>query len=223
KDLRTTLQKHGACPSYFRGGIARLSSSLPASSIFGRFAGIQLTTDPGSHSKKARHPPPQSPPPAGCPHQPTTPPSGSRWAPSLPLQLRILSSHSRASTYTAPLAWRGVGICQSRLEEDSKYKFNSIMVLDALSSPHRRSQNTFFMPPSKKSQSSRDDLGSWSALIERHRFLLTTLVVLAFLCTIYLYFAVTLGAPDACSGLADTEREECLAKSVMQHGKLKFH
>ncbi|GJN09750.1 hypothetical protein PR202_ga27781 [Eleusine coracana subsp. coracana] len=96
------------------------------------------------------------------------------------------------------------------------------MVLDALSSPHRRSQNTFFMSPSKKPQSSRDDVGSWSALVERHRFLLTTLVVLVFLCTIYLYFAVTLGVPDACSGLVDTEREECLAKSIARHGKLKF-
>uniref|UniRef100_A0A0A9DK97 Uncharacterized protein n=1 Tax=Arundo donax TaxID=35708 RepID=A0A0A9DK97_ARUDO len=96
------------------------------------------------------------------------------------------------------------------------------MVLDALSSPHRRSQNTFFVSSTKKPQSSRDDVGSWSALVERHQFLLTTLVVLAFLCTIYLYFAVTLGAPDACSGLEDTERAECLAKSVVQHGKLKF-
>jgi hypothetical protein len=96
------------------------------------------------------------------------------------------------------------------------------MVLDALSSPHRRQQNTLFASPSKKPQSSRDDLGSWSALVERHRFLLTTLVVLAFLCTIYLYFAVTLGAPDVCSGLADAEREDCLAKSVTRHGKLKF-
>ncbi|OEL36752.1 hypothetical protein BAE44_0002228 [Dichanthelium oligosanthes] len=94
------------------------------------------------------------------------------------------------------------------------------MVLDSLSSPHRRSQNTFFVSSAKKPQSSRDD--SWSALVERHRFLLTTLVVLAFLCTIYLYFAVTLGASDACAGLAGAERIQCQAKSVLQHGKLKF-
>uniref|UniRef100_A0A0D9X611 Uncharacterized protein n=2 Tax=Leersia perrieri TaxID=77586 RepID=A0A0D9X611_9ORYZ len=98
----------------------------------------------------------------------------------------------------------------------------SNMVLDSLSSPHRRSQNTFFLSSPKKLQSSKDDVGSWSALVERHRFLLTTLVVLVFLCTIYLYFAVTLGAPDACSGLAGTEKAVCRAKSALRHGKLKF-
>ncbi|AQK40647.1 uncharacterized protein LOC100278328 [Zea mays] len=95
------------------------------------------------------------------------------------------------------------------------------MVLDSLSSPHRRSQNIFFVSSSKKPQSSRDD--SWSALVERHRFLLTTLLVLAFLCSIYLYFAVTLGASDACSGLTGgAQKIECQARSVLQHGKLKF-
>uniref|UniRef100_A0A804NQB3 Uncharacterized protein n=1 Tax=Zea mays TaxID=4577 RepID=A0A804NQB3_MAIZE len=84
----------------------------------------------------------------------------------------------------------------------------------------RRSQNTFFVSSAKKPQSSRDD--SWSALVERHRFLLTTLLVLAFLCTVYLYFAVTLGASDACTGLTGAERIECQARSVLQHGKLKF-
>ncbi|KAL6590969.1 hypothetical protein ACP70R_050151 [Stipagrostis hirtigluma subsp. patula] len=96
------------------------------------------------------------------------------------------------------------------------------MVLDALSSPHRRSQNMFFVSSSKKSQSTRDDVGSWSALVERHRFLLTTLVVLAFLCTIYLYFAVTMGAANACARLEGIERTECLEKSALQHGKLKY-
>ncbi|WVZ82825.1 hypothetical protein U9M48_030041 [Paspalum notatum var. saurae] len=99
-------------------------------------------------------------------------------------------------------------------------QYGTTMVLDSLSSPHRRSQNTFFVPSAKKPQTSRDD--SWSALVERHRFLLTTLVVLAFLCTIYLYFAVTLGASNACAGLAGAERIECQAKSVLRQGKLKF-
>lgn len=98
-------------------------------------------------------------------------------------------------------------------------QYIATMVLDSLSSPHRRSQNTFFVSSAKKPQSSRDD--SWSALFERHRFLLTTLVVLAFLCTIYLYFAVTFGA-DACARLSGAERIECQAKSVLRHGKLKF-
>jgi hypothetical protein len=97
----------------------------------------------------------------------------------------------------------------------------TVMVLDSLSSPHRRSQNTFFLSSPKKPQSSRDE-GSWSALVERHRFLLTTLVVLAFLCTIYLYFAVTLGTPKACSGLTGDEMALCQEKSALQHGKLKY-
>uniref|UniRef100_A0ACD6AK60 Uncharacterized protein n=1 Tax=Avena sativa TaxID=4498 RepID=A0ACD6AK60_AVESA len=95
------------------------------------------------------------------------------------------------------------------------------MVLDSLSSPHRRSQNTFFLSSPKRPQTSRDE-GSWSALVERHRFLLTTLVVLAFLCTIYLYFAVTLGTLEACSGLTGDEMAECQEKSALHHGKLKY-
>ncbi|CAD6265727.1 unnamed protein product [Miscanthus lutarioriparius] len=108
----------------------------------------------------------------------------------------------------------------SRVQAIQTNQYITTMVLDSLSSPHRRSQNTFFVSSAKKPQSSRDD--SWSALVERHRFLLTTLLVLAFLCTIYLYFAVTLGASDACTGLAGAERIECQARSVLQHGKLKF-
>ncbi|XP_072963115.1 uncharacterized protein [Typha angustifolia] len=95
------------------------------------------------------------------------------------------------------------------------------MVLDSLSSPHRRSQNTLFSPSSKK-QLGRDEFGSWSTLIQRHRFLLTMVVLLAFLCTIYLYFAVTLGVTDSCSGLSEAERAICLAKSSLHRGKLKF-
>ncbi|XP_039115567.1 uncharacterized protein LOC120251093 [Dioscorea cayenensis subsp. rotundata] len=95
------------------------------------------------------------------------------------------------------------------------------MVRDTLSSPHRRSQNTVFTTISGKQSSSRDEFGSWSALFERHRFLLTMLVVLAFLCTIYLYFAVTLGSSGSCSGLSASEKALCLAKSLNK-GKLKF-
>ncbi|CAO2206348.1 unnamed protein product [Urochloa humidicola] len=116
-----------------------------------------------------------------------------------------------------PSAPAGSPRSRSRIQTN---QYIDTMVLDSLSSPHRRSQNTFFVSSAKKPQSSRDD--SWSALVERHRFLLTTLVVLAFLCTIYLYFAVTLGASNACAGLAGAERIECQAKSVLRHGKLKF-
>ncbi|KAB5564944.1 hypothetical protein DKX38_004998 [Salix brachista] len=77
------------------------------------------------------------------------------------------------------------------------------MVLDNLiTSPHLRS-------PSFRKQFPRDDLGSWSTLLQRHRFLLTALVLLAFLCTIYLYFAVTLGATESCSGFTGTKKALC--------------
>ncbi|KAJ8755522.1 hypothetical protein K2173_019320 [Erythroxylum novogranatense] len=93
------------------------------------------------------------------------------------------------------------------------------MVLDnVLSSPHRRS-------PSFRRPFPRDELGSWSTLVERHRFLLTALALLTFLCTIYLYFAVTLGATDSCAGLTGKEKAWCrveLAKAATIKGKLKF-
>ncbi|KAJ3693357.1 hypothetical protein LUZ60_008837 [Juncus effusus] len=96
------------------------------------------------------------------------------------------------------------------------------MVLDSLSSPHRRTQNTFFSTPQKTKAPGRDDVSDWSTLLERHRFLLTMLVLLAFLCTVYLYFAVTLGTHNSCSGLAGAQRAICEAKSTLHKGKLKF-
>ncbi|XP_061337971.1 uncharacterized protein LOC133284867 [Gastrolobium bilobum] len=93
------------------------------------------------------------------------------------------------------------------------------MVLDSLlSSPHRRS-------PSFRRQLQRDELGSWSALVQRHRFLLTALVLLTFLCTVYLYFAVTLGATSTCTGLTGAQKASCQlkhAKNFMGKGKLKI-
>ncbi|KAK3219206.1 hypothetical protein Dsin_013176 [Dipteronia sinensis] len=94
------------------------------------------------------------------------------------------------------------------------------MVLETiLSSPHRRS-------PSYRKLFPRDELGSWSTLVQRHRFLLTALVLLVFLCTIYLYFAVTLGSTTTtCSGLTGTQKAMCQiqqAKDSVSKGKLKF-
>ncbi|KAA0034943.1 hypothetical protein IC582_008560 [Cucumis melo] len=94
------------------------------------------------------------------------------------------------------------------------------MVLDSiLASPHRRS-------PSFRKQFPANELGSWSTLFKRHRFLLTALALLTFLCTIYLYFAITLGATaSSCSGLTGTQRELCRlehAKASLANGKLKF-
>ncbi|KAL3699958.1 hypothetical protein R1sor_017980 [Riccia sorocarpa] len=49
----------------------------------------------------------------------------------------------------------------------------------------------------------------WKTLLKRHRFLLFMLAILAFLCTIYLYFAVTFSSVDTCKGLEGTSRSQC--------------
>ncbi|GFP93155.1 hypothetical protein PHJA_001459800 [Phtheirospermum japonicum] len=100
------------------------------------------------------------------------------------------------------------------------------MPLDAvITSPHRRTQpQTAFSPRSLKKQYSRgDSFGSCSTLVERHRFLLTALVLLTFLCTVYLYFAITLGAAgdDMCSGLSGAQKASCHLRQVAK-GKLKL-
>jgi len=91
------------------------------------------------------------------------------------------------------------------------------MVLDGLvSSPSRRQQCL------KKQW---DELGSWSTLIQRHQYLLTALALLAFLCTVYLYFAVTLGARhSSCYGLTGKDKAMCQLQLVqaLSKGKLKF-
>ncbi|KAG9455820.1 hypothetical protein H6P81_000328 [Aristolochia fimbriata] len=52
------------------------------------------------------------------------------------------------------------------------------MVVEVLSSPHRRSQATPFTPVSPSFKKPvRDELGSWSAIFRRHRFLLTKLIL----------------------------------------------
>ncbi|KAF6137897.1 hypothetical protein GIB67_014026 [Kingdonia uniflora] len=99
------------------------------------------------------------------------------------------------------------------------------MVLEGISSPHRRTLNPFSSSSSKKQLQIREELGSWSIVFQRHRFLLTALALLAFLCTIYLYFAVTLGATETCSDLSGTKKALCrleLAKASLGKGKLKF-
>ncbi|KAK2976603.1 hypothetical protein RJ640_021405 [Escallonia rubra] len=99
------------------------------------------------------------------------------------------------------------------------------MVLDGIiSSPHRRTQNPFSSPSFRKPHPRGDELGSCSTLLQRHRFLLTALVLLTFLCTIYLYFAVTLGANESCSELTGTKKALCRmeqAKISVAKGKLK--
>ncbi|KAF8106113.1 hypothetical protein N665_0147s0067 [Sinapis alba] len=87
------------------------------------------------------------------------------------------------------------------------------MALDGIvSSPLRRHQSL------KKQW---EELGSCSTVINRHRYLLTALLLLAFLCTIYLYFAVTLGAShsSSCHGLTGNDKAICQA---ITKGKLKL-
>ncbi|XP_052194859.1 uncharacterized protein LOC127802849 [Diospyros lotus] len=104
------------------------------------------------------------------------------------------------------------------------------MAVDGLvSSPHRRSQqsaqNVFSSSSSRRQYSKGDELEGWSALVQRHRFLLTALALLAFLCTIYLYFAVTFGSGESCSSLTGSQKALCRAqqaKAAMSKGKLKF-
>ncbi|KAL2539348.1 hypothetical protein Adt_00326 [Abeliophyllum distichum] len=108
-----------------------------------------------------------------------------------------------------------------------KQKAIFAMPLDSvITSPHRRSQTqTAFSSSSKRQHSSRgDELGSCSTLLQRHRFLLTALVLLAFLCTVYLYFAVTLGARDSCSEMTGVQKASCRLQQVkasVATGKLK--
>ncbi|KAI8544153.1 hypothetical protein RHMOL_Rhmol08G0273700 [Rhododendron molle] len=104
------------------------------------------------------------------------------------------------------------------------------MALDGVvSSPHKRpqsGQNLFSSPSFRKPYKKGDEFESCSALFQRHRFLLTALALLAFLCTIYLYFAITLGASELCSELTGAAKAMChveQAKSSIATGKLKFH
>eukprot|EP00897_Mesotaenium_endlicherianum_P001077 jgi/Mesen1/10970/ME000096S10548 len=60
--------------------------------------------------------------------------------------------------------------------------------------------------------SSRDDPSdnTLAALVRRHRFLLSMMSVLLVLCTIYLYFAISMGeGPTSCSGLHGADFEQC--------------
>lgn len=58
------------------------------------------------------------------------------------------------------------------------------------------------------------ELGSWSQIFERHRFLLAALALLTLLCTIYLYFAITFTVDESCSGLSGPEYASCHMEHV---------
>lgn len=76
-----------------------------------------------------------------------------------------------------------------------------------LSPAHRRGLNPPF-PTLLRRTTSGPDIG-WRSLVQRHKFLLYALGLLTFLCTIYLYFAITLGTRDLCSGLGGEQRALC--------------
>lgn len=84
-----------------------------------------------------------------------------------------------------------------------------------MSPAHRRNQNPVSPSASllrRSSTFSREETDlSWMALIRRHRFLLLMLALLILLCTIYLYFAIKLGA-DNCSSLSGKEEALCRLK-----------
>ncbi|KAI3737495.1 hypothetical protein L2E82_27499 [Cichorium intybus] len=107
---------------------------------------------------------------------------------------------------------------------DSFWWCNAMVLIN---SPNRRPQTAFSSPSFRKQHTKGDELGSFTTVIRRHRFLLTALALLAFLCTIYLYFAVTLGEDysDTCSGLIGTQKALCQAQHVKQtvaKGKMKI-
>ncbi|KAK1358130.1 hypothetical protein POM88_051386 [Heracleum sosnowskyi] len=90
------------------------------------------------------------------------------------------------------------------------------------SSPRRR-QNSVNPLPFRKHQS--DEVGSFSTVVRRHKFLLTACSLLLLLCTIYLYLAVTLGDNDACSNLSETQKSQChlqQVKEVIAKGKFRI-
>ncbi|KAL9257950.1 hypothetical protein AKJ16_DCAP05003 [Drosera capensis] len=94
-------------------------------------------------------------------------------------------------------------------KDQGKRQLNLAMAVEnVLTSPHRRTQTQFStQSPASKKQLPPDM--SFASLVQRHRFLLTALILLVLLCTVYLYFAVTLGSNGSCSGLLGGERELC--------------
>eukprot|EP00249_Psilotum_nudum_P017483 c26345_g1_i4 orf=322-1230(+) len=90
--------------------------------------------------------------------------------------------------------------------------------LAGLSPAHRRTQTPTSPSATVFRRQAREDIDlSWMALIRRHQFLLLMLVILTFLCSVYLYFAITLGG-DKCSGLSGTQKALCHVKKLKDRG-----
>ncbi|XP_023526663.1 uncharacterized protein LOC111790093 isoform X2 [Cucurbita pepo subsp. pepo] len=141
---------------------------------------------------------------------------------SLSLSLSSTNCKSKGNKFSSPLPlpFYQLFCVWSYISEHRGRLVLLNMVLESiLSSPHRRH------PPFRK-QFPANELGSWSTLFNRHRFLLTALALLTLLCTIYLYFAITLGAAvSSCSGLTGAQKELCRlehAEASLGKGKFKF-
>lgn len=77
------------------------------------------------------------------------------------------------------------------------------MVHDSILPSRMRSSSSF------RRQFAKNELGSWSTLFKRHRFLLTVLALLIILCTVYLYFAISFETRDPCAGLRGPQKASC--------------
>jgi hypothetical protein len=76
-----------------------------------------------------------------------------------------------------------------------------------------------------KRQYTKNEIGSWSTLFRRHRFLLTVLTLLIILCTIYLYYAISFTTRDSCAGLSGPQKASChmqLVKSELRRSHKHF-
>lgn len=91
-----------------------------------------------------------------------------------------------------------------------------------LSSPTSMSNCIFGRFSSSKLRDD-SDLSFW-ALVERHRFLLCTMSVLFVLCTVYLYFAISMGEEYAlCDRLKGSARKECHVNLLVKMGQPQSH
>ncbi|CAL0331445.1 unnamed protein product [Lupinus luteus] len=89
------------------------------------------------------------------------------------------------------------------------------MVLESILSSPRTLRSS-----SLRKQFTKNEMGSWSTLYQRHRYLLFALTLLVILCTVYLYFAVTLGeASDPCFGLNGPEKASCHVQHLKAEAK----
>ncbi|KAK7319560.1 hypothetical protein RJT34_04282 [Clitoria ternatea] len=94
-------------------------------------------------------------------------------------------------------------------QRDAQVIVEAMVLESILPSPRMIGRST-----SIKRHFTKNEFGSCSALLQRHRFLLSAFTLLTILCTIYLYFAVTLGANDPCSGLSGTQKASCHMQQI---------